>query len=117
MGSSMSITVEGIAMAPSASIYAARYQDVANNVWYNWDSGIWSGGGQYVKCKNGGQLYLACAFKNNGGAGNMTVRILVGGAEAKSYTGYVPAGGTIGLEVTVTMPETGNLTTKFECTP
>jgi hypothetical protein len=116
MVSSFNVTITGIPSLPVSSIAAVRIQDVENNVTYEWDAGVWSSKGQ-PKCKNGGALYVAGYFVNNGGAGVMTATITAGGVEIGRASTTVAAGGSLGVEGNTTMPASGNLNIQLVCNP
>ena len=82
---------------PIGKIVAIRVQDLARNLWFNYDNGVWD---KTPECTPGaGNLYIAAYANNTGGSGTMTMLIrdeFMAILGSKQET--VVAGGTIGVE-------------------
>ncbi|TSA55549.1 hypothetical protein D4R42_05395 [bacterium] len=77
-------------------IVAIRVQDIARNLWFNYDNGMWD---KTPEVTAGANLYIAAYVGNVGDAGNLTLRIIDDtGATLATKTEYVVAGGVFGDE-------------------
>ena len=88
---------------PSGKIIAIRVQDIARQLWFNYDNGVWDNA---PKVTVGANLYIAAYATNIGGAGLMQLLIKddVGSFLATKQETVV-AGGTLGVETgTINMP-------------
>jgi hypothetical protein len=109
-----------VSMAPlgsaSGKINGIRIQDVARNIWYGWDNGVWDnagGGGSNAPpgqtpqiTPGAGNLYIAFNSVNNG---NVTGTLVLSiqdnsGILATNPVLNVPPGGNAGIEFTGNMP-------------
>jgi len=89
----------------SGYVYAIRVQDIARDLWFNWDRGV----GWYPSTPEVtvgiGTLYIAAYVTNGGGDGDMRLVIGNPGDIFADKTQFVVAGGSFGAETgTLDMP-------------
>ena len=61
-------------LTADGKITAIRVQDIARNVWFNYDNGVWD---QLPEVTVGlGNLYIAASVVNIGGTGDLILRII-----------------------------------------
>lgn len=113
MVDSVSFTVVRL-LLPIGQVTAIRVQDVARQIWFNWDiANGWTGGdgSGLIKCQIGGALYVASYAINNGGDGNLSIQLrnAVNAQIIVTKTENVLAGGSIGIEWNGVMPASSDL--------
>lgn len=83
-------------------IIAIRVQDVARDVWFNWDNGVWDTDYIYVT-PGAGCLYIAVYVQNQGSPANLTLSILKKGVIIGQQTYYVNTNEYCCIEITTDM--------------